>query len=160
LLVLSSRILIEPFFTTKEKGEGPAMGLTGDQLARAMMQIRSDIPVILCTGFGARIKEEKSLAPGIRAFITKPVLKRQIGETVRKVLDDASGLGSIRIVNLKSRKKIPREVEGKKHVCQSRAGDCVVIQKSAQLLSVMPDLIRHPGTQGLETELDSGSSPE
>lgn len=66
-------------------------GLTGDELARVMMQIRSDIPVILCTGFSARINEEKSLALGIRAFITKPVLKRQLGETIRKVLDDASG---------------------------------------------------------------------
>ena len=61
--------------------------LTGDQLARAMMQIRSDIPIILCTGFSTRINEEKSLAMGIRAFITKPMLKRQIGETIRKVLD-------------------------------------------------------------------------
>jgi len=65
-------------------------GLTGDELARVMMQIRSDIPVILCTGFSARISEEKSLALGIRAYITKPVLKRQIGETVRKVLDAAT----------------------------------------------------------------------
>jgi PAS domain S-box-containing protein len=66
-------------------------GLTGDQLARAMMQIRSDIPIILCTGFSARINEEKSLALGIRAFVTKPVLKRQIGEIIRKVLDEKSG---------------------------------------------------------------------
>lgn len=66
-------------------------GLTGDRLARMMMQIRSDIPVILCTGFSTDITEEKALAFGIRAFINKPVLKRQMGETIRKVLDDGSG---------------------------------------------------------------------
>jgi PAS domain S-box-containing protein len=66
-------------------------GLTGDRLARMMMQIRPDIPVILCTGFSTSITEEKALESGIRAFINKPVLKRQIGETIRKVLDDISG---------------------------------------------------------------------
>jgi PAS domain S-box-containing protein len=62
-------------------------GLTGDQLALKLMEIRSDLPVILCTGFSARINEEKALALGIRAFVSKPVLKRQIAETIRMVLD-------------------------------------------------------------------------
>ena len=66
-------------------------GLTGDQLAQKLMEIRSDLPVILCTGFSARINEEKALALGIRAFVTKPVLKRQIAKTVRMVLDEGSG---------------------------------------------------------------------
>jgi PAS domain S-box-containing protein len=65
--------------------------LTGDQLAQKLMEIRSDLPVILCTGFSARINEEKALALGIRAFVSKPVLKRQIAETIRKVLDASSG---------------------------------------------------------------------
>jgi len=62
-------------------------GLTGDNLAQKLMEIRSDLPVILCTGFSARMNEEKALALGIRAFVTKPVLKRQIAETIRRVLD-------------------------------------------------------------------------
>jgi PAS domain S-box-containing protein len=62
-------------------------GLTGDQLAQKLMEIRSDIPVILCTGFSARMNEEKALALGIRSFVTKPVLERQIAETIRMVLD-------------------------------------------------------------------------
>ena len=66
-------------------------GLTGDQLSQKHLEIRGDLPVILGTGFSARINEEKALAPGIRAFVSKPVLKRRIAETIRKVLDDSSG---------------------------------------------------------------------
>jgi hypothetical protein len=45
-------------------------------------------------------------------------------------------------------------------MCRLREADCVVIQKIAYTLPVMPDLIRHPVTYYLEKELDSGSSPE
>jgi PAS domain S-box-containing protein len=62
--------------------------MTGEKLAEKLMQIRPDIPVILCTGFSAMIDEKKALGMGIRAFISKPVLKREIAETIRKVLDE------------------------------------------------------------------------
>jgi CheY-like chemotaxis protein len=42
--------------------------------------------IILCTGFSARIDEQKAMAMGIRAFVSKPILKREIAETIRKVL--------------------------------------------------------------------------
>jgi CheY-like chemotaxis protein len=51
------------------------------------MQIRPDIPVVLCTGFSFMIDEQKALDMGIRAFISKPILKREIAEAIRKVLD-------------------------------------------------------------------------
>ena len=63
--------------------------MTGEKLAEKLMQIRSDIPVILCTGFSSIIDERKALGMGIRAFITKPVLKREIAETIRRVLDES-----------------------------------------------------------------------
>jgi PAS domain S-box-containing protein len=62
--------------------------MTGEKLAEKLMQIRPDIPVILCTGFSSMIDEKKALGMGIRAFITKPVLKREMAETIRKVLDE------------------------------------------------------------------------
>ena len=62
-------------------------GLTGDLLAQKLIEIKSDLPIILCTGFSARINEKKALALGIRAFVTKPVLKEQMAETIRMVLD-------------------------------------------------------------------------
>jgi PAS domain S-box-containing protein len=63
--------------------------MTGDNLARELMRIRSDIPVILCSGFSARIDEKQAMAMGIRAFISKPILKREIAETIRKVIDSS-----------------------------------------------------------------------
>ncbi len=61
--------------------------MTGDELAKKLMAIRPDIPVILCTGFSTRITEEKSKNMGIRAFILKPLIRKDIAGTIRKVLD-------------------------------------------------------------------------
>jgi PAS domain S-box-containing protein len=61
--------------------------LAGDELAKEMIHIRPETPVILCTGYSARINQQQAKAMGIRAFISKPVLKRDIAETTRKVLD-------------------------------------------------------------------------
>jgi len=62
--------------------------MAGDALAQEIMRIRPDIPIILCTGFSKRISEEKAKDLGIRAFINKPILKPEIAETIRKVLDE------------------------------------------------------------------------
>jgi len=62
--------------------------ITGEKLAEELMQIRLDIPVILCTGFSSRIDEQKALSKGIRAFIFKPFIKRELAEAIRKVLDE------------------------------------------------------------------------
>jgi PAS domain S-box-containing protein len=61
--------------------------MTGEVLASELMKIKPNIPVILCTGFSARIDEKKAMSMGIRAFVSKPILKRDIAETIRKVLD-------------------------------------------------------------------------
>ncbi|MFZ5544035.1 MAG: PAS domain S-box protein [Pseudomonadota bacterium] len=46
--------------------------LSGDALARAMLQRRPALPVILCTGYNDRIDEPRALAMGIRAYFRKP----------------------------------------------------------------------------------------
>lgn len=61
--------------------------MTGDQLARKLMEIKPDIPVILCTGFNETITEEKALAMGIDKFIMKPIVKDELAKTIRNVLD-------------------------------------------------------------------------
>jgi signal transduction histidine kinase/CheY-like chemotaxis protein len=66
--------------------------MTGDQLACKLMDIRPDIPVILCTGFNESINEEKALAIGIDKFIMKPVVKDELANTIRTVLDTPKAL--------------------------------------------------------------------
>ncbi|MGA8180825.1 MAG: PAS domain S-box protein, partial [Desulfobacterales bacterium] len=61
--------------------------MAGDELALKIMSIRPEIPVILCTGFSTRITEEKAKGMGIKAFIMKPLIKKDIAETLRQVLD-------------------------------------------------------------------------
>jgi PAS domain S-box-containing protein len=64
--------------------------LTGEKLARQLMQIRADIPVILCTGFSERISEEKAREMGIREFILKPLVMDKLAGAVRSVLDQGA----------------------------------------------------------------------
>ncbi|MDM8525891.1 response regulator [Desulfococcaceae bacterium HSG8] len=62
--------------------------LMGDELARELMKIRPDIPIIICTGFNQRITEEKVKAMGIQALVMKPVRSSQMAGMIRKVLDN------------------------------------------------------------------------
>jgi PAS domain S-box-containing protein len=61
--------------------------MTGEKLAASLMTIRSDIPVILCTGFSEQISEEKAKKMGIRKYIFKPMVMNKLAQTVREVLD-------------------------------------------------------------------------
>ncbi|MGB5748445.1 MAG: PAS domain-containing protein [Desulfobacterales bacterium] len=60
--------------------------MTGDELARELIRINPEISVILCTGYSTRINQQKAAAMGIRALVSKPVLRRDIAETIRDVL--------------------------------------------------------------------------
>ena len=66
--------------------------MSGDQLARKMMDIKPSIPVILCTGFNETITEEKALAMGIDKFIMKPIVKDELANTIRTLLDTPKAL--------------------------------------------------------------------
>jgi signal transduction histidine kinase/CheY-like chemotaxis protein len=68
--------------------------MTGDQLARKLMHIRPGIPVILCTGYNETINEEKALAMGIDKFVMKPIVKDELANTIRTVLDTPKALAS------------------------------------------------------------------
>ena len=61
--------------------------MTGDELAKELMAIRPDIPIILCTGFSEHMNEEKAKAIGVRKFVMKPFIMREMAEAVRQVLD-------------------------------------------------------------------------
>ncbi len=61
--------------------------ITGFELAREVLSIRPEMPIIICSGFSEFISEETAKAAGIREFIMKPILKRDLAQIVRKVLD-------------------------------------------------------------------------
>ena len=62
-------------------------GMTGDKLAQRLMEIRQDIPIIWCTGYSERITEERAKKLGIREFMLKPLLKKDLAKAIRRVLD-------------------------------------------------------------------------
>ncbi len=65
--------------------------MTGDTLAREILSIRPDIPVILCTGYSKNFSPQDAAESGIMAYLNKPVTIAELARTVRKVLDRSKG---------------------------------------------------------------------
>lgn len=63
--------------------------LSGVELALKVLKIRPAIPIILCTGYSEMYDEKQVKALGISHYIMKPILKKELGLGVRKVLDNA-----------------------------------------------------------------------
>ncbi|HIJ56173.1 MAG TPA: response regulator [Deltaproteobacteria bacterium] len=61
--------------------------MTGDKLAKEILSIRFDIPIILCTGYSSLIDEDKAKDIGIAAFVMKPISMQELANTIRNVLD-------------------------------------------------------------------------
>jgi signal transduction histidine kinase len=61
--------------------------MTGLDMARRMLQIRHNIPIILCTGYSALVDEEKAKSQGIKEFAMKPLNNSTLARLIRKVLD-------------------------------------------------------------------------
>jgi two-component system cell cycle sensor histidine kinase/response regulator CckA len=63
----------------------PAM--TGDILAGELMAIRSDIPIILCTGHSDLVTHDRIKDLGIKDFLLKPHSIQDLAAAIRKALD-------------------------------------------------------------------------
>lgn len=61
--------------------------MTGMELAKMLKSIRSDIPIVLCTGFSETVNKESVKAMGISEFLLKPVEIDELAQVIRKVLD-------------------------------------------------------------------------
>ncbi len=61
-------------------------GLTGMELAKKILEIRPDIPIILTTGFSENVSEELAKTVGIKEYILKPLSLEVIAWTVSKLL--------------------------------------------------------------------------
>jgi len=60
--------------------------MTGVQLSQKLLEIRPDIPIIICTGFSTKIDNEKATAAGIRGYVMKPVVMSELAKKIREVL--------------------------------------------------------------------------
>lgn len=65
--------------------------MSGDILTAELLNIRPDLPVILCTGYSKKISVESAVELGVKAFAYKPVVQADLAQIVRKVLDEAKG---------------------------------------------------------------------
>ena len=61
--------------------------LTGDALARELLSIRPELPIILCTGFSYNMTPEKAISMGIRAYLRKPILTHELAQTIHQILE-------------------------------------------------------------------------
>ncbi|MCP4749203.1 MAG: response regulator [Desulfobacteraceae bacterium] len=61
--------------------------LTGIQFAQKLLEIRADLPVILCTGYDDGITRQQAQSTGIRALLLKPMDAVSLAQTVRTTLD-------------------------------------------------------------------------
>ncbi len=62
--------------------------IPGDELAREIKSIRSDIPIVICTGFSERIRDEENIKElGIDGLLMKPVVKSDLAKVVRRLFE-------------------------------------------------------------------------
>ncbi len=62
--------------------------ITGAELAQNVLEVRPDIPIILCTGHSEIINRDKAIAIGISEYCEKPMTMNFMLRTVRRVLDE------------------------------------------------------------------------
>jgi PAS domain S-box-containing protein len=60
--------------------------MNGDDLARHVLNVRPDLPVVLVTGYSSTINAERATSIGIREMLMKPTTAQIIGEVVNRVL--------------------------------------------------------------------------
>jgi len=68
--------------------------MLGDKLALELLNIRPDIPVIICSGYSENASKESLSAIGVDGFISKPLLKHEFTSKIRSVLDKAKGFST------------------------------------------------------------------
>jgi PAS domain S-box-containing protein len=61
--------------------------VSGEMLVLELLQIRPNLPIILCTGFSHTMSPDKAKALGIKAFLMKPLTYHDLARTIRQVLD-------------------------------------------------------------------------
>ena len=61
--------------------------MNGDKLSGEILKIRGKIPIIICTGYHETYTKEEALKAGIKKYVQKPVMARDLLGIVRELLD-------------------------------------------------------------------------
>jgi len=61
-----------------------------------LLQIRPQLPIILCTGYSNPVNEEQAKLYGIKGFLMKPLTMKEIGMKLKEVLADQGNAGESR----------------------------------------------------------------
>ncbi|MBU1344695.1 MAG: cache domain-containing protein [Proteobacteria bacterium] len=61
--------------------------MTGDELSSRVLNLRKDMPIILCTGYSEAVSEARALELGIRKFVQKPIAYDSLAALIRDLLD-------------------------------------------------------------------------
>jgi len=61
--------------------------MSGDKLSSELLKIRPDMPILLCTGFSDNMSVEQATSLGIKSFLLKPIVTKDIAQKIRDVLD-------------------------------------------------------------------------
>ena len=63
------------------------LGMTGAELARELLRIRPDLPIVLMTGYSESITSEKARRMGIRGYLRKPIVTSELAVALRQSID-------------------------------------------------------------------------
>ncbi len=61
--------------------------INGDEIDKEIFCIEPGMPIIMCTGFSEKISKRKAESIGIKGFLMKPIVKSELAQMVRMVLD-------------------------------------------------------------------------
>ena len=63
--------------------------ISGDQVARRVINVRPDMPVIVCTGYNERFSAEQAEELGVREYLLKPISPKVMLDKVAQLLQTA-----------------------------------------------------------------------
>lgn len=61
--------------------------LTGDVLAREMLKMRPDLPIVMCTGYSQSVGPEEAKEIGIQEYVMKPITIQDLTTVLARILD-------------------------------------------------------------------------
>jgi DNA-binding response OmpR family regulator len=62
--------------------------MTGDRLAKELLSIREDLPIIMCTGYSEKVNPQNIEGLGVRRLLMKPLAIRNLAMAIREILDE------------------------------------------------------------------------